>query len=129
MVKKLKSPRRLAALAIFAVIAVSAFGFAAQNTFSGTDKAGNGTHDISGFAISGIGYGIQDSNAAYLDEVHFTTDTAAGEVLVRFSDGAATPTYTAWFPCTESGTSVSCAITANTVAILNAETLEVSAVS
>lgn len=129
MVKNLKSPRRLLALGAFAIVAMSAFGFAAQNTFSGNNQAGNGQDDISGFAVSAIGYGLQDSNPAYLDEVHFTLDLPASEVLVRFSDGAAVPTYTAWYPCTESGTSISCAVTANQVAVLAAETLEVSAVS
>ncbi len=42
MVKKMKSPRRLIALAVFAIIAMSAFGFAAVNTIADGGKAGDG---------------------------------------------------------------------------------------
>ncbi|MBK6563201.1 hypothetical protein [Candidatus Amarobacter glycogenicus] len=34
MIKSMKSPRRLAAVAVFAIVAMSAFGFAATNTFN-----------------------------------------------------------------------------------------------
>ncbi len=129
MVKSMKSPRRLAAVAVFAIVAMSAFGFAATNNFTGQNRAGNGSDAISGFNISGIGYGLQDSNPHYLDEVHFTTNQAASEVQVRFSDGAVTPTYTNWYACTESGTSVSCDIDDDQVEVIDANSLEVSAVS
>ena len=128
MVKSMKSPRRLAAVAVFAIVAMSAFGFAATNTFTGDNLAGDSSDDISGFTISGIGYGLQNSNPAYLDEVHFTLNVAASEVHVRFSNGGGTPTYTAWYDC-NSGTSITCDIDDDEVAVANAWTLEVSAVS
>src|SRR5690606_41310179 len=55
----------------------------------------------------------------------FTTNQAASEVQVRFSDGAVTPTYTNWYACTESGTSVSCDIDDDQVEVIDANSLEV----
>lgn len=129
MLRTLKSPRRLAAVAVFAIVALSAFGFAATNTFpNDAGKAGHSGDDISGFTVTAVGYGLQDTNPAYLDEVHFTLDTAASEVHVRFSDGGGTPTFTAWYDCS-AGTAITCDVDDNSVAVTNAWTLEVSAVS
>ena len=47
MVNKMKSPRRLIALAIFAIVAMSAFGFAATNTVDASN-AGDGNDGVSG---------------------------------------------------------------------------------
>ncbi|MBK6318296.1 MAG: hypothetical protein IPF51_05865 [Dehalococcoidia bacterium] len=47
MIKSMKSPRRLAAVAVFAIVAMSAFGFAATNTFPG-GGAGDGAGDVAG---------------------------------------------------------------------------------
>ena len=125
MVKKLKSPRRLAALAIFAVVAMSAFGFAAGNTFSGQNRAGNGTDGISGFNVSNIHYSLQAGNGAYLDGVSFDLNQPASEVQVRFDAGS-------WITCGASGgvnNAVNCAVPASSVTVASAAQLEVSAVS
>lgn len=125
MVKKMKNPRRLAALAIFAVVAMSAFGFAAQNNFQGQNRAGNGSDDISGFNISNIHYSLQNNNGAYLDGVSFDLNQPASEVQVRLDGGA-------WMVCGASSgvnNSVSCNIPADTVTAASAASLEVSAVS
>lgn len=125
MVKKLKNPRRLAALAIFAVVAMSAFGFAAQNNFQGQNRAGNGSDNISGFTISNIHYSLQAGNGAYLDGVSFDLNQPASEVQVRV-DGIN------WIVCGGSSgvnNTVNCAIPASTVTALAAASLEVSAVS
>jgi hypothetical protein len=131
MVKKMKSPRRLAALAVFAIVAMSAFGFAAANTFPDeAGSAGIGDGDVSGFEVTAVGYGLQNNDPTYINEVHFTLDEAASEVHVRFYDGVgATGTPSDWFPCTESGTDISCDIPTLTVEVADVFSLEVSAVS
>lgn len=125
MVKKLKNPRRLAALAVFAVIAMSAFGFAATNTFAGPNRAGNGSNVISGFNVSNIHYSLQAGAGDYLDGVSFDLDSPASEVQVRV-DGSA------WISCGASSggsNTVNCAIPAGTITVASAASLEVSAVS
>ncbi|MBK9341888.1 MAG: hypothetical protein IPN07_02330 [Dehalococcoidia bacterium] len=47
MIKSMKSPRRLAAVAVFAIVAMSAFGFAATNSVPDS-HAGDGTGEVSG---------------------------------------------------------------------------------
>jgi hypothetical protein len=81
MLKKLKSPRRLAALAIFAIIAASAFGFAAANTFPGPDRAGTGTDTVSGYAVSNIHYTIDSTDATKFSDVSFTLNNNAGSAV------------------------------------------------
>ena len=124
MVKSMKSPRRLAAVAVFAIVAMSAFGFAATNNFTGQNRAGNGTDAISGFNISNIHYSLQGSNPQYLDQVSFTLNQPASEVQVRFDAGT-------WTNCGASGVGnvVTCTIADNTVLVSPAAQLEVSAVS
>jgi hypothetical protein len=126
MLRTLKSPRRLAAVAVFAIVAMSAFGFAAQNNFNGQNRAGNGTDAISGFNISNIGYSLQDSDPTYLDEVSFDLNQAAGEVQVRFNDGIG---WTVWFDTCNTGVNIVCSLPAGAVNTHDAVTLEVSAVS
>ena len=46
MVKRMKSPRRLVALAVFAIVAMSAFGFAAANTMPANTRAGDGSFTL-----------------------------------------------------------------------------------
>ena len=63
MIKSMKSPRRLAAVAVFAIVAMSAFGFAATNTFpDGGGTAGDGQGAISGGAVTNIEYDVTGSN-------------------------------------------------------------------
>lgn len=79
MVKKLKSPRRLAALAIFAVIAVSAFGFAATNTVPAS-KAGTGTGGVSGYTVDRISYVLDSTDGTTATGVTFRLDDDATTV-------------------------------------------------
>ena len=55
MVNKLKSPRRLIALAAFAIVAMSAFGFAATNDVE-ESNAGDGNDGVSGGTVTNIHY-------------------------------------------------------------------------
>lgn len=80
MVKKLKSPRRLAALAVFAIIAMSAFGFAASNTFPGANRAGTGTDTVSGYQVTNIHY-VLNSAADAATDVTFTLNGPASTVV------------------------------------------------
>lgn len=79
MVKKMKSPRRLAALAVFAIIAVSAFGFAATNTMPGDNRAGTGTDTVSGYVVTNIHY-VLNTAGTHATDVTFTLDAPARTV-------------------------------------------------
>ncbi|HNM78090.1 MAG TPA: hypothetical protein PKI89_06995 [Tepidiformaceae bacterium] len=79
MVKKMKSPRRLAALAVFAIIAVSAFGFAATNTMPGANRAGTGTDAVSGYVVTNIHY-VLDAEGDDATAVTFTLNAPASTV-------------------------------------------------
>ncbi|MEO8541880.1 MAG: hypothetical protein ABI577_19225, partial [bacterium] len=84
MVRKLKSPRRLAALAIFAVVAMSAFGFAAANTFpSGAGTAGDGQAGVSGGAVTNVQYAVSGTT---ITGVEFDYSTTAANVRVALKD-------------------------------------------
>ncbi|MFN8617123.1 MAG: hypothetical protein U0837_08475 [Dehalococcoidia bacterium] len=125
MVKKLKSPRRLAALAVFAIIAVSAFGFAANNSFAGQNRAGNGTDGISGFQVSNIHYTFESGDAAHIGSMTFDLNHAASDAQVRFDAGA-------WTDCGASAggsNTVTCTFAADSVLVHDVAQLEVSAVS
>jgi hypothetical protein len=109
MLKKLKSPRRLAALAIFAVVAMSAFGFAAANTFSqGGGVAGDGHTAVSGGDVTNIHYTVNNANR--ITDVSFDYDpnlasTATVNVELRnsgnvvISSGSCAPGTTHEWDC------------------------------
>ncbi|MCC6961425.1 MAG: hypothetical protein IT301_16380 [Dehalococcoidia bacterium] len=106
MVKKMKSPRRLAALAVFAIIAVSAFGFAATNTMPGANRAGTGTDAVSGYVVTNIHYVLNSSGDA-ATAVEFTLNGPASTVVATMS--AANNATVASNPCTNiTGNSWSC---------------------
>ena len=95
-IRNLRSGRRLAALAIFSVIAVSAFGFAEANTFNGgTDagRAGDGSGTISGYNVTNIRYNLNEANPSNLDSVTFDLDASATNVKARVNAGT-------WATCT-----------------------------
>jgi archaellin len=115
----MKSPRRLAALAIFAIVAMSAFGFAASNTVPGTN-AGQGSSGVSGFVISNVNYSYSGPD---ISNVSFDISPAAGSVSVKLV--AADTTFST---CTlnVAGDHASCGITG--VTVLEADELNVVAV-
>ncbi len=133
MIKSMKSPRRLAAVAVFAIVAMSAFGFAATNTFPGDNLAGDGSGDISGGhrhehrlrRRSNLESGVS------FDEVHFTRQRrrlrGSRPVAVWRRDARPTrPGTTAPFG---NGSITIARHRDGEVAVANAWTLEVSAVS
>ncbi len=85
-----KSVRRLAVLGLFAILAVAAYGFAAQNTVEDS-YAGDGTGDIFGFDVTNIDYSL-GVDPATIDQVEFDLTPnpgTQGEAHVWFygSDG------------------------------------------
>lgn len=82
IIRNLRSGRRLAALAVFAIVAVSAFGFAAANTMPTDTKAGDGTSPITGYTVTNVSYTLDTADPATITAVSFTLDAAASTVAV-----------------------------------------------
>lgn len=105
-------PRSLFLFALALIFAMASYGFAAANTFSGPNTAGDGSSAVSGYAISNIHYILNSSNPGNVDTVTFTTvpaiSTAApvGTVKVQIAQGASNT----WHNCTISA-SVTCDLT------------------
>jgi hypothetical protein len=124
IIRNLKSRRRLAAIAVFAIVALSAFGFAAANTVPDS-KAGDGEGDITGYTVSSIHYVLDGTDPGLIDTVTFNLDsapTAGSTVAIQFD----APT-TVW-ACTTAGVAVTCDVSAGgTVTVLDVNTLRVVA--
>ena len=100
--------RRLAAVAVIAVLAMAAFGFAAANTVPAS-KAGDGSGAITGYIVSGITYTLDTNNPSNLSDVAFTLDAAA--TTVRAATNGNSPTVA----CTNTGgNNWTCPIAAST---------------
>lgn len=82
IIRNLRSGRRLAVLAVFAIVAVSAFGFAASNIMPTDTKAGDGTSPITGYTVSSVSYTLDTTNPATITGVSFSLDAAASTVAV-----------------------------------------------
>lgn len=127
MVKRMKSPRRLVALAVFAIVAMSAFGFAAQNTISNGGKAGDGYGQISGYVVTNVHY---STTGADITGVTFHLDSSATTASVGFADdgnGTNATALSACSPTNASKTNWSCPVAAGTVTALNAKYVRVVA--
>ncbi|MGA7673211.1 MAG: hypothetical protein WBW04_22530 [Nitrolancea sp.] len=86
--------RLLVVLAIIAIMATAAYGFAAGNTFSaGAPKAGDGHTAISGFDVTAINYQLNDADPTVIDAVNFTLDDTATTVKAQLSNDGA------WYDC------------------------------
>ena len=85
VIRNMKSGRRLAVLALFAILAMSAFGFAAVNTVEDSN-AGDGSGDIGAFAVDNISYDLSDTNYGMVESVTFRVLPSADEVDVHFGD-------------------------------------------
>lgn len=78
VMKNLKSGRRLAVLALFAILAMSAFGFAASNVVPDTN-AGDGEGDVSGGDVTNVAYSVNANGL--INSVSFNyTPTGANPV-------------------------------------------------
>jgi hypothetical protein len=104
IIRNLRSGRRLAVLAVFAIVAVSAFGFAAENIVPDS-KAGDGQGAVSGYEVTNIHYVLNDTNPSVVDEVTFDVDSepAAGSTMKvqLFAAGD-------WYACDAVATAITC---------------------
>ncbi len=82
MIKSMKSPRRLAAVAVFAIVAMSAFGFAASNSVPDS-HAGDGKGDVVGGTVTLISYDVSTADPALIDGVDFSFASAVAPGTVR----------------------------------------------
>ncbi len=102
--RSLRSPRRLAAIAVFSIVAVSALGFAATNTVPATN-AGDGTNTVSGYTISNVHYNLNPTNPATANSVTFDISPAlpaGGTAHVSFDGG------TTWSNACSTGSTITC---------------------
>lgn len=100
--------RRLALFGLFAVLAVSAFGFAAANTGPGTTQAGESDETISGYTISNVVYNLDlPNNPQQIVSVEFTANPAiqaTDNVFVQLDGNG-------WTDCTGvAGATVTCTL-------------------
>jgi hypothetical protein len=114
--------RLLVVLAIIAIMATAAYGFAASNTVP-TSRAGDGSGAISGYKVSNVHYTMDQNNPTNITEVDFDLNHTANTVQVRLvSNGG-------WFTCdpvtAAPDMSWTCTISGVTVAAANS--LEVAA--
>ncbi|GIW13780.1 MAG: hypothetical protein KatS3mg062_1219 [Tepidiforma sp.] len=108
-IRSLRSPRRFVAIAVLAIVAVSALGFAATNTVPQTN-AGDGSGTVSGYTVSNVHYSLNATNPSTADSVTFDlspTLPTGGTARVSFDGG------TTWSnACSSgSGSTVTCSFT------------------
>ena len=114
--------RLLIALVVIAIMATSAYGFAASNTFAGgKTRAGDGSTDISGYQVSNIHYNL-NTDPSKIDSVQFDLNDSASTVEIQL-DGTTSPWITA---CSASSNTWTCLTPGETV--LGASNLRVVAV-
>lgn len=116
--------RLLVMLAVLAILATAAYGFAASNTV-GASRAGDGSGAISGYHVTAVAYTLDSSNPTLIAGVSFTTNAAATNVKAQLTAAGA------WYPCTTSdGTSWTCtaASSGDETAVSAADSLRVVAV-
>ena len=117
-IRNLRSGRRLAVLAVFAIVAVSALGFAAANTVPAS-KAGDGENTITGYTVTNVHYVLDTTDPSVIDEVTFDVDSApaAGSTLKvqLFAAGD-------WYTCSAVATAVTCNV-GGAVDVLDADNL------
>lgn len=95
----------LASGAVVSILLVRSFALTASNTVP-TSKAGSGTGVISGYTLTNVHYGLNETTPSNIDSVTFDVDAAppAGAVL-KVKLVAAGSTY---YTCTNVSTAVTC---------------------
>jgi hypothetical protein len=88
--KHLKKSAGLGAIVAAGALAAGAYAFTASNTVPAT-KAGSGSGNISGYAVSSVSYTNTDNT---ITGVSFNLDAAAGQVNVQLDS-----TGGAWYDC------------------------------
>jgi len=84
--------RLLIALAIIAILATAAYGFAAGNTINDGGHAGDGVGTVSGYTVTNVAYTLA-ANPTKLATVAFHLDAPATTVKVSLDGG------TSWTDC------------------------------
>ena len=99
-----KRNRYLLAAAVAAVVAPASYAFTASNTVPATN-AGSGSGTISGYTVSNVSYTLNAANPQNVDQVAFTIAPTTGTVKAQLVSGGA------WYACTNTAGSVTCATT------------------
>ncbi len=112
-----KKARLLMLTTLLVLLAVLAYGFAAQNTVPAS-YAGDGQAAVSGYTVSNVHYTLNASNPSIIDSVSFDLDQSASEVhaaLGMDSNQDGTVDSWEWVTCSVTGgTAVSCDYTGAT---------------
>jgi hypothetical protein len=113
-------PRRLVVVGVLAIaVGSGVFAYAATNTVPGS-SAGAGSGAISGYAVSNIQYTIDSTTPTNLNQVSFTISPAAASVVKAQLSASG-----AWYNCTNSTGSVTCATTSPQATVAGATQLTV----
>lgn len=119
VLQQLRSPRRLAAVAVFSIVAVSAVGFAASNTVPNS-KAGDGSGTVTGYTVTDIDYNLNATNPGNIDSVTLTLNAAtASDATVRVQLVSAG----AWYTCPAGTDTPTCTTTSPQAIVLAADNL------
>ena len=124
-------PRVLVMFALALILAVSAYGFAAANTFSGANSgAGDGAQAISGYDITNVAYTLDSSTPTKITSVSFdiapviSGGAPAASAKIKLFDAEA-----AYHTCTIASGTATCAIGGGGVLTSLADNLSVAATS
>lgn len=101
-------------------IVAGTYAFTAANTMPATSHAGDGATVISGYAISGVDYGLDALNPAEIDTVTFTAApavTAGSDIEIQVVNGGT------WYNCPVADPVV-CTLPAG-VTVLSADNLRI----
>jgi hypothetical protein len=113
--------KALAPVLVAGTLAFAAYTFTASNTVPAT-QAGSGSAAISGYTASSVTYSLNASNPQNVDQVAFTISPATTTtVKVQLVSGGA------WYACTNSSGSVTCATTSPQATAATANQLTVVA--
>ncbi len=106
-----KKARLLILTTLLVLLAVLAYGFAAQNTVPAS-YAGDGQAAVNGYVVSNVHYTLNSSDPTIIDSVSFSLDQAATEVhtaLGMDTNQDGTVDSWEWVTCSVSGgTAVTC---------------------
>ena len=104
------------------MLAVAAYAFTASNTVPGS-TAGSGSNSISGYTATSVQYSLNASNPENIDSVTYTiSPTTAATVKTQLASGGA------WYSCTNTAGSISCATTSPQATVAGATQLSIVAV-
>ena len=112
--------RGLLVVAAAGIFATAAYAFTATNTVPAT-RAGAGSGAISGYTASNVAYTLNATTPTNVDQVAFTLSPATGTVKVQLAPAGA------WYACTNTSGSVTCATTSPQATVSSVSQLTVVA--